>query len=230
MDRAGSRSTSDQQGAAAEVAGVAEAAPRGGRVRSVGFLLRVAGVCLIAGSVLWQPLLAAEHLGHLERRSARWAWYADQTGFLLAMVLVLAGLVALDRARVAGEHRVGRWALHGLVLGWFLLVVAQLGSLGFAWRAADAMTGVGGLLTYPTVVLAGAAAVGAGRLTGWRRWTLLGEAVYQLALILVPLLLGAGGPGWAAEAGWQLCWLVVGVAAVQQPGPSPALDPARRAG
>jgi hypothetical protein len=69
------------------------------------------------------------------------------------MLLLLVGLSALDRARVAGSHRAGRWALHGLVLGWLLLVVAQLAKLAFDSREAAAVTGVGGLMTYPTVLI-----------------------------------------------------------------------------
>jgi predicted ATPase/DNA-binding XRE family transcriptional regulator len=38
-------------------------------------------------------------------------------------------------------------------------------------------------------------------------------------LILVPVLLGAAGPGWPVEAGWQLGWFLVGVAASRQPLP-----------
>jgi hypothetical protein len=106
--------------------------------------------------------------------------------------------------------------LHGLVFGWLLLVLAQAAKVWFSGPAADTVTGVGGLLTYPTVLATGAAAVRAGCLTGWRRWSLLGEGLYQTTLILVPLLLGAVGPGWLVEAGWQLCWVVVGGAALQQ--------------
>lgn len=62
-----------------------------------------------------------------------------------------------------GGRFVGRCALHGLVLGWLLLVIAQAANLWFAWPAADTVTGMGGLLTYPTVLVAGVAAVGAGQ-------------------------------------------------------------------
>jgi hypothetical protein len=173
-------------------------------------------VALVAGGVLWQPLLAAEHVEHLEDQSGSWGWYADQQGFLLAMVLLLVGFAALDRARVTGGGLVGRWAMHGFVLGWLLLVVAQAAEVWFSWSAADTVTGVGGLLTYPTVLVAGAVAVRSGALRGWRRWSLLGAGLYQTTLILVPLLLGGAGPDWLVEAGWQLCWVVLGVAALQQ--------------
>jgi hypothetical protein len=142
-------------------------AVRGLRAWSVRFGLPLAGVCLIAGGVLWRPLLAAEHLGHLERRSESWGWYVDQDGFLFAMVLVLVGLTALDRARVAGGRRVGRWAMHGLVFGWLLLVLGQAAMVWVSWSGADTMTGVGGLPTYPTVLVAGAAVVRSPALTRW---------------------------------------------------------------
>jgi hypothetical protein len=55
----------------------------------------------------------------------------------------------LDRVRVSGDGLVGRWALDGLVVGWLLLVIGQAAELWFSWAAADTVTGVGGLLTYP---------------------------------------------------------------------------------
>jgi hypothetical protein len=181
---------------------------------STGF--RVGGALLIVGGAVWQPMLGWEHLGNLGHRSASWTWCTDQAGFLVAMVLLLIGMAALDRARLTGASVTGRLAMHGLVLAWGLLVVAEVGDLVFHWTAADVLTGIGGLLTYPTTLVAGVAAIRAGPLTRWRRWALLGLGIYQIGVILVPLLLGAAGPGWPAEAGWQLGWITVGVAAVQQ--------------
>lgn len=177
--------------------------------------LRIGGMFLITGGALWQPMLGWEHLRHLGQRSSSWAWYTDQGGFLLAMVLLLAGMASLDRARFAGAGVPGRLAMHGLVLAWGLLVIAEAGGLA-RWGAADALTGIGGLLTYPVTLVAGIAAVRGGRLTHWRRWALLGLGVYQIGVLLVPLLVAAAGPSWPAEAGWQLGWLAVGVAAAQQ--------------
>jgi hypothetical protein len=74
------------------------------------------------------------------------------------------------------------------------LAFLQAGDVAFHWKAADVLTGIGGLLTYPTTLFAGIAAVRAGRLSRWRRWALLGLGVYQISVILVPLLLGAPGP------------------------------------
>jgi hypothetical protein len=162
------------------------------------------------------PAFAWEHLDHLDQRGSA-EWTLDQQGFLLAMVLLLMGLAALDRLRVAGDGLMGRWALHGLVVGWLLLVIGQGADVWFSWSAAPTMIGVGGLLTYPTALVAGATVVRAGLLTGWRRWTILVEGVYQSAVILVPLLLGGPGPGWLSEAGWQVCWVVVGVSVLQEP-------------
>jgi hypothetical protein len=178
--------------------------------------LRIGGSFLIIGSLLWQPMLAWEHLQGLGHRSSSWTWYADQGGFLLTMVLLLIGMAILDRARFTGPRAIGRLALHGLVLAWILLVIAQAGDLGFRWTTADVLTGIGGLLTYPTALVAGIAAVRGGQLTRWRRWALLGLGAYQIGVILVPLLLATAEPSWPAEAGWQLGWFTVGAAAVQQ--------------
>jgi hypothetical protein len=176
--------------------------------------LRIGGIFLITGSALWQPMLGWEHLKDLGQRSSVWVWYADQGGFLVAMGLLLIGMVSLDRARFAGASVVGRLAMHGLALAWALLVIAEVGDLA-RWGAADALTGIGGLLTYPTTLVAGIVAVRGGQLTGWRRWPLLGLGGYQIGVLLIPLLLAAAEPSWPAEAGWQLGWLTVGVAAVQ---------------
>lgn len=206
MDRAGSRRTDrDREMRHGDaIAGVG--AVRGLRARSVRFGLPLAGVCLIGGGLLWQPLLAAEHLGHLERRSGSWGWYVDQDGFLFAMVLVLVGLTALDRARVAGGRRVGRWAMHGLVFGWLLLVLGQAAMVWVSWSGADTVTGVGGLLTFPTVLVAGAAVVGSRALTAWRRWSLLGVGLYQTTLILVLIRPAFSGQ---FQIGYLRCRVVV---------------------
>jgi hypothetical protein len=177
--------------------------------------LWIGGIFLIAGGALWQPMLGWEHLRHLGQRSSTWAWYADQGGFLLAMGLLLIGMVSLDRARFAGAGVPGRLAMHGLVLAWGLLVIAEAGNLA-RWGAADALTGIGGLLTYPVTLVAGIAAVRGGPLTHWRSWALLGLGVYQIGVLLLPLVVAGAGPSWPAEAGWQLGWLTVGVAALQQ--------------
>ena len=131
------------------------------------------------------------------------------------MTCVCVGLAGLDRAGVAGEGRLGRWAMHVLVFAWGALVLGQFLKLTVGWE----VPGVGivaGLLTYPAALLPGYAVVHAGRLTGWRRWTLLVEGVYETMVILVPLLALNWGPSWATEAGWQLCWVLLGVAALTQ--------------
>lgn len=67
-------------------------------------------------------------------------------------------------------------------------------------------------------------------MTGWRRWTLLVEGVYETGVILVPLLVLDWGPSWATEAGWQLCWVLVGVAALTEGRNVDRVDPEVPAG
>lgn len=178
--------------------------------------LRVAGMALVGGGLLWQPMLGIEKLVHLDERSQTWQWFANQSGFLVAMALLFGGLVALDRAHITGPGRAGRVAMHVLVVAWGLLVIGQVISLVTGWDSPLLI--VGGLLTYPAALVAGTAVVRAARLTGWRGWTLLIEGVYETAFILVPLLVANWGPNWATEAGWQLCWVLVGVAALRAVG------------
>lgn len=177
--------------------------------------LRIAGLALVGGGLLWQPMLAIEMLGHLDERSETWQWFANQSGFLVAMALLFVGLVALDQAHITGPGRAGRVAMHVLVFAWGLLVTGQVVSLVTGWEPPGVGI-VGGLLTYPTALIAGIAVVRAGRMTGWRRWALLVEGTYETAVILVPLLAANWGPSWATEAGWQLCWVLVGVAALSE--------------
>ena len=137
--------------------------------------MRWAGAALAAGGLLWQPLLAFQNLAGLHVRSTTWQWYLDQWGFLVAMTCLLVGLAALDRARVTGEGRIGRGAMHVLVLAWGALVLGQLVKLTLGWDLG--VVGIiGGLLTYPSALVAGFAVLRAGRWAGWRRWTLLGKA------------------------------------------------------
>ena len=116
--------------------------------------MRWAGAALAAGGLLWQPLLAFQNLAGLHVRSTTWQWYLDQWGFLVAMTCLLVGLVALDRARVTGEGRIGRGAMHVLVLAWGAMVLGQLVKLTLGWDLG--VVGIiGGLLTYPSALVAG---------------------------------------------------------------------------
>ena len=87
--------------------------------------LRVAGISLVVGGLLWQPMLAFQNLAGLHDRSDTWQWSVDQYGFLVAMGCLLVGLVALDRTAVAGTGRLGRWSMRALVLAWAALVLGQ---------------------------------------------------------------------------------------------------------
>ena len=177
--------------------------------------LRLAGVALVVGGLLWQPLLAFQNLAGLHDRSASWEWSLDQSGFLVAMSCLFVGLAALDKAGIAGTGLAGRWAMRVLVFAWGALMLSQLLKLVIGWEL-PVVGIVASLLTYPAALLAGYAVVYAGRLTGWRRWPLLVEGVYETLVILVPLLALNWGPTWVTEAGWQLCWVLLGVAALTQ--------------
>ena len=51
--------------------------PRGAAAPDSLATLRVAGVALIIGGLLWQPLLAFQNLSGLHERSATWQWSLD---------------------------------------------------------------------------------------------------------------------------------------------------------
>ena len=103
-------------------------------------------------------------------------------------------------------------AMHVLVLAWAALVFSHLLTLSISWEAPGVGI-VAGLLTYPAALLPGYAVVHAGRLTGWRRWTLLVEGVCRRWSSSFHCWSWNWGPSWVTEAGWQLCWVLVGPAA-----------------
>ena len=178
--------------------------------------LRASGLAMIAGGLLWQPMLAFEKLADLNRASSNWQWYLDQAGFLVAMALLLMGLYGLDQARIAGEGRM-RWAMHGLVLAWALLVGGQV--LNLLGLHDNVLVPVGGLGSYPAAIIAGIGVVLVDRLPGWRRWTLLVQGLYMTFIVFLPLVIfNLDGPSWVVEAVWQLMWALVGVAALTTQG------------
>lgn len=168
------------------------------------------GASLVAGGLLWQPALALEKLADPSTGSA--LWYADQAAFLVAQLLLLRGFAGVVPLDVLGTSRIARGARRLLTGAWFLVTVGGALQLARVGAVSDAVTGVGGLLTYPATLTAGIAAARARWTEGWGRWSLLGQGTYMAVILLLPAMLLGADPSWPAEAGWQLGWVAVGAA------------------
>ena len=145
------------------------------------------------------------------------AGWEPSYGFVLQGVIhvaELAGVIALVLSGAAGPGWLGRTGLGAAVLGQVVLVVAELVYPGDP-DLGDQLFGVGPVLSALGMVAAGVAVLRAGTWTGWHRFTPLAVGLWSI-VVLTPALVVSGGPPapvalWAI-AGWDLTWLLLGVA------------------
>lgn len=145
-----------------------------------------AAYALGAAPVVWfSVVLAVLHLGQIAAAIALW-----RTG--------LAGTGALARAGL------GLWLLGGLayVVGELLYLTAN--------PLTDAVFGVASLASGVGPILAGIAVLRVGRWTGPGRFLPLAIGVYVF-VVLTPVLF-ATSAGLLAVAGWNVLWLLLGLA------------------
>ena len=133
-------------------------------------------------------------------------------GVLLAVgqLLVVAGVVGLARAGIAGTGWLAKLGLPAAGVGCLLICVAQLVML-FSVDVGEAIIGTGTPLTGLGMILAGAGVLRAGRWRGWRRFVPLACGLYVF-VVLYPAEALTGAVSYPAIAGWYACWLLLGVA------------------
>lgn len=184
---------------------------------------RRAGVSAFVGGVLWLIALVPQHALDLWDRTAGVAYYVNQTLFMLALAAIVVALFSLVQVRAAGDGRFGRVVLTLFACAFAVILLAgllhlTLGHTGSPLLAvAEVLIPVAGLSANITGVLTGVAVVRARRLPGWRRWVMLLQAVYYILALTVPIIIANAAPSFAAETGWQLWWLLLGVAAYTSP-------------
>ena len=139
-------------------------------------------------------------------------------GFVLQALIHVAELAvvgALVLCGAAGSGWLGRVGLGAAVLGQVLLVVAELTYPGDP-ALAEQIFSVAPLLSAVGMVLAGVAVLRTGRWTGWQRFAPLLVGLWAI-VVLMPAVIATGGPpapvATLAIAGWELTWLLLGVAA-----------------
>lgn len=132
----------------------------------------------------------------------------------LLHVAELAGVIGLALSGAAGAGWLGQIGLGAAVLGQVLLIVAELTFPGSP-DLADQIFNVAPPLSAIGMVLAGIAVLRVGRWAGWHRFTPLLVGLYVF-VVVTPVLVISGGPPAAAAlwalTGWELCWLLLGVA------------------
>ncbi len=125
-------------------------------------------------------------------------------------LLLLAGVIGLARAGVAGRGGLAASGLGLTLLGLAVLTVAEVSWLA-GLGATDALYGIATLAMMLGLILAGVAALRAGRWTGWHRFTLLACGLY-IPLVMLPSFALPGLAMNYAIGLWGVCWLLLGLA------------------
>jgi hypothetical protein len=159
-------------------------------------------------------------------------WFiVAQTIFLVDHVLMLAGVLGVLRAGVAGRGRLAAWGGAVSVAGLVILSLCEVAAMFLLHASMSSGTagslnagyGLAALLTGTGPVLLGIAVARADAWHGWRRWILLACGVQLLAAI--PAIAGPFLAGRLALTVWAALYTALGVA-LSRPA---AIVPARTA-
>jgi len=176
---------------------------------------RIAAGLWLAGGVTW--LVA----GAVDGGSVEAIW-------IVADLLLLAGLLALGRLRPFGDRRLGRAGLTVAVVGRLVFVAAELVSIAQK-TDENPLLPVGALLSALGMVALGVAVARGGVWRGPGRFAPLTMGLYPF-VVMFPLVAASGGePSVAAIAVWGLAAVLVGAAAWAQQGSARAVQAANPA-
>jgi hypothetical protein len=130
----------------------------------------------------------------------------------------LAAVIALALSGAAGRGWLARIGLGATVIGQVLLAAAELID-PFSPEVGDQIFYVAPLLSAIGLILAGIAVLRTRHWGGWHRFTPLLVGLWSL-IVLTPAVIASGGPPaplalWAI-AGWELCWVLLGVAVLAE--------------
>lgn len=179
-----------------------------------------AGRALVVAGVVWSLMTVVQFRLGLFDHSAGGAYFAHQVVAMAAVGLIVAALWLLARARIAGDGRYARTVLALFAGGWLLILLGGSSNLasgdgtGPLATVGQVLPAVGGSLNGLTGLLSGIAVARAGRLPGWRRWSVLVYALYYFIVLWLPVALTGQPPSMLPEVGWGLAWILVGVAAM----------------
>lgn len=186
---------------------------------------RRAAIALIAGALITAIGGAASQIVQASSSVSedlwRYPWSSDafvpiSLLWAIAHALVIAGLIGLRRSGLAGPTKRAAAGLKLAVAGTAVLFIAEFASLPFANQQADdiapaivgATFGLGTILSGIGLLMAGTAALQAGRWQSWRRLTLLAAGGWTVVLTAIAMT-NALPTGVAI---YGLCLLAIGIA------------------
>lgn len=189
----------------------------------VAFTARAGALCLVAGllglaSAIFLAVVPPEVDDDVYSYPlASGAFAGIQAFFFVQHLALVAGLVALWRARPFGPGRAGPWGLAGASAGMVLLAVVELIAIGAAdspypsprTDTLDMLYGVSSVVIGVGLLAAGSAVVRARRWQGWRRALPLATGVYVF-VPMTPAIMGPFVLGRIAIGIWMLMFAALG--------------------
>jgi len=166
---------------------------------------RLVGTAWLAGSAAW---LVAAAVGAAARDDST-RFYAAESVWLVAQLLLLAALIGLRSLRPDGGRRLGRFGFGLAVLGRLVFVAAEVIAL-VDGAESEALLPLGAVLTALGMVMVGGSTIRAGVWNDWRRFTPLAVGVYPF-LFMFPLVATGGSPDLSVAL-WALPTSALGVA------------------
>lgn len=140
---------------------------------------------------------------------------AMQLIVLVANGLVFVGVIGLAQAGAAGEGRLAKIGL-GLALFASALFIPLEVYIIFNLEVGGMLLGLSALLQGVGLLLAGIAVAQNGRWRGWQRWIPLLCGLYTFLVLIPALALSPDGYNAWALAGWQVPFVLLGLALYQQ--------------
>lgn len=182
--------------------------------------VRTAGFALIVGSLIGAGVGIYE--ANRPSSPGTTAFLVSQLVVIVANALALAGVWGLARSRAAGK---GALAVTGETMA---LIASALFLplevyLFFDLETAGMLLGIASMVQALGLLFVGIAVLRAGVWTGWRRFAPHAVGLYTFLVLIPALALSPEGyNGWAL-AGWQVVFLLLGIA-LWQHGAAPRMS------
>jgi len=170
--------------------------------------VRSAGLWLIVGALIQLVSASVQAVFPVPPGSSQ---FVIRNGIVaISHVPVLIGMVGLSRSGAAGSGWLAKLGLGITLLGSALLIPFEL-TLLLNIALGELLLGLYAPLIGIGLVLMGMAVLRARRWPGWQRLVPLLCGLYPF-LVLIPAFAASGGPNFWAIAGWQVPFVLLGLA------------------
>lgn len=183
--------------------------------------VRSAGLWLIVGALIQLISASVQALFPVPPGSAQFA--LRNVIVAISHVPLLIGMVGLARSGAAGTGWLAKLGLGITLIGSVLLIPFEL-ILLLNVALGEMLLGFYAPLTGLGLALVGIAVLRAKHWHGWQRFTPLLCGLYPF-LILIPAFAASGGPNFWAIAGWQVPFVLLGLALHAEAGVSQNRQP-----